>query len=63
LLLLLEALGRRTVEATVEVYNQCTASLLPTPTKSHYTVNLRDMSKVFQGCLMITPRSCQVCHK
>ncbi|CAM9110379.1 unnamed protein product, partial [Ectocarpus fasciculatus] len=39
------------VEATIQVYNTIAASLLPTPAKSHYTFNLRDLSKVFQGVL------------
>ena len=38
-----------TVEATIAVYNTISANLLPTPAKSHYTFNLRDLSKVFQG--------------
>lgn len=37
------------VEATQRVYNAVASNLKPTPNKSHYTFNLRDMSKIFQG--------------
>ncbi|XP_035886761.1 dynein heavy chain 1, axonemal isoform X2 [Phyllostomus discolor] len=43
------------VEATIMVYSIITSQLLPTPAKSHYTFNLRDLSKVFQGMLMADP--------
>jgi dynein heavy chain len=38
--------------ATVELYSTIRTELLPTPAKSHYTYNLRDVSKVFQGIMM-----------
>jgi dynein heavy chain, axonemal len=39
------------VDASIVIYNTIRAELLPTPAKSHYTFNLRDMSKVVQGVL------------
>jgi dynein heavy chain len=37
------------VSATLEVYGTVLKEMLPTPAKSHYTFNMRDVSKVFQG--------------
>jgi len=47
------------VNSTIEVYNkvQNSKELLPTPAKSHYTYNLRDISKVFQGISKATFKS------
>uniref|UniRef100_A0A8B9EVG3 Dynein axonemal heavy chain 1 n=1 Tax=Anser cygnoides TaxID=8845 RepID=A0A8B9EVG3_ANSCY len=46
----LKDLNEPLVDATICVYSTITSQLLPTPAKSHYTFNLRDLSKVFQGC-------------
>ncbi|XP_043266980.1 dynein axonemal heavy chain 6 [Venturia canescens] len=43
--------GDKIVGATVEVYNKIALDLLPTPEKSHYVFNLRDLSKCIQGIL------------
>ena len=37
------------VDATIHVYYETMKNFRPTPAKSHYTYNLRDVSKVFQG--------------
>ena len=41
------------VKATLEIYNTIRKELLPTPSKSHYTYNMRDLSKVWQGVSMV----------
>ncbi|PSN37034.1 Dynein heavy chain 6, partial [Blattella germanica] len=44
-------LGDPMVNAAVEIYERIATDLLPTPTKSHYVFNLRDLSKCVQGIL------------
>eukprot|EP01029_Cantina_marsupialis_P009144 TRINITY_DN2137_c0_g5_i1.p1 TRINITY_DN2137_c0_g5~~TRINITY_DN2137_c0_g5_i1.p1 ORF type:complete len:3984 (-),score=1416.37 TRINITY_DN2137_c0_g5_i1:203-12154(-) len=52
----IETLGKPMVTATIEVYDTVCKAMRPTPSKSHYTFNLRDVSKVVQGVLMIRPK-------
>lgn len=42
----IQALVETVVHSTVELYNNIRAELLPTPSNSHYTFNLRDLAKV-----------------
>ena len=40
------------IESALTMYQKIRDNLLPTPSKSHYTFNFRDMSKVVQGMLI-----------
>lgn len=48
-------IGDKIVSATIEIYNRIAIDLLPTPEKSHYIFNLRDLSKCIQGMLQADP--------
>ena len=49
------SMSKSLVAATLDVFNTAVAGLRPTPTKSHYTFNLRDFSRVVEGVLLSTP--------
>ena len=49
----LSSLTGAITEASIAIYHQMEREMLPTPERSHYTFNLRDLSKVFQGILMV----------
>jgi dynein heavy chain len=43
----IKSLKEKLVGATISTYDQLATKFRPTPAKSHYTYNLRDVSKVF----------------
>lgn len=51
----LESIQQQILYMTLDIYKIILSDLLPTPAKTHYTFNLRDLSKVFQGILMANP--------
>jgi len=53
----IQAMAKNIIDAAAEIYNRMAEELLPTPSKSHYLFNLRDLSKVVQGLLMADTQS------
>ena len=47
-----QVLAKPIVISSIAIFSEISKQLRPTPNKSHYTFNLRDISKVFQGILM-----------
>ena len=46
-------MGGKIVSSSIQLYEGLRQELLPTPLKCHYTFNLRDISKVFQGIMQV----------
>jgi len=45
----IKSLTDQVAQCTINLFNTLTENLLPTPSKSHYIFNMRDISKVFEG--------------
>jgi len=48
------------VSNTIHIYKSISEKFRPTPAKSHYTYNLRDVSKVFQGISKASPKAIRI---
>ncbi|ESS64146.1 putative dynein heavy chain [Trypanosoma cruzi Dm28c] len=53
-------MAKSLVNASVEIFNKTRDKMRPKPTTPHYTFNLRDLAKVFQGITQVTPRVCKL---
>ncbi|KPI86557.1 putative dynein heavy chain [Leptomonas seymouri] len=54
-----KGLAPAVVRGSVDIFNKIRDGLRPRPTTPHYTFNLRDLSKVFQGITQVIPRMCR----
>ena len=47
----IKPLGDQITQGTIEIYRAVSWELLPTPSKSHYLFNTRDLAKIIQGVM------------
>eukprot|EP00960_Hanusia_phi_P039624 753955-Hanusia_phi.AAC.6 len=47
--------SQKLTDLTLSLYDQIAVNLPPTPSKFHYLFNLRDLGRVYQGLLQMTP--------
>lgn len=52
-----QGLKEALVANTITIYNETIKAFRPTPAKAHYSYNLRDVSKVFQGLAQSTAKT------
>ena len=50
----MKPLGDQISQGSIEVYRAVAKELLPTPAKSHYLFNTRDLAKIVQGVMQAT---------
>nr|CCC95695.1 unnamed protein product [Trypanosoma congolense IL3000] len=52
-------LAKPLVAASVDIFNKVRDAMRPKPNTPHYTFNMRDLAKVFQGITQVTARVCK----
>ena len=50
----MKPLGDPVITATINIYRAVSRELLPTPSKSHYLFNTRDLAKIVQGMMQVS---------